>query len=231
VARYAALMTKSNWVFTGESIIMNGGELLDGAHRLRAIIESGITQKLVIVKGVDTEAFKYIDSGAGRNLSDSLYIQQRPYPRLFAAGVNYLAGFLKWNRWTTNGIEIPDRWSTIDKYPELEDIIPLYATSRSEPLMGISRGILIACHVLFHNKDADAAAEFAELLLSDGDLPNGHPIKAYLNWWAAQTKRELRPRDLNAKTGNGLIRTWNAFRGNESVDKLRPPTTAPDISA
>jgi hypothetical protein len=229
VARYAAQMVSKHWVFTGESVILNGDEMLDGAHRCRAIAESGVTIPLVIVSGVDQQAFKYIDSGAGRNLSDSLYIENRPHPRLYAAAVNYLTGFLKYNRWTTLGIEIHDRWKVIDDYTELEDIIPLYAP-RLDLLSGINRGVMIAAHALFGRKNEEQSAEFSELLISETQLPDGHPVKAFHQWWASQLKRDPAPRDLTAKTGNGLIRTWNAYRNQEQLDKLRPPTTAPEIS-
>lgn len=231
VTRYAAQMTSSHWVFTGESVILNDDELLDGSHRLRGVIESGVSLPFVVVKGVDPEAFKYIDSGAGRNLSDSLYIEGRPNPRLYAAGVNYLTGFLKYNRWTTGGFEIHDRWKTIEEYTEIEDIIPLYTPRRGQlvVLSGINRGILIAAHVLFQRKDAEASAEFGELLTSDEECEAGHPVRAYHSWWQAQTIKDPLPKDLAAKTGNGLIRTWNAFRKGEQIDKLRPPTTAPEI--
>jgi len=233
VTRYAMMMTREKWVFTGESVILNGAEVLDGAHRLRAIEQSGVTLQLVIVRGVEREAFKYIDSGASRNLGDSLYIQQRPYPRLFANAVNYLTGFRLYARWTTSGVEVPDRWATIEQYPQIEDIIPLYSGHMPASLSGISRGILIAAHALFQEKDPDAAAEFSELLLSEfEDLEAGNPVRAYHAWWLGVLKKlEVRDvvRDVFAKTGNGLIRTWNSFRKGETVDKLRPPTSAPDI--
>jgi hypothetical protein len=228
VARYASMMNSKHWVFTGESIIFNGEELEDGGHRLRGIVESGATLPFVVVRGVHPQAFKFIDSGAGRNLSDSLYIEGRPHPRLYAAAVNYLTGFLKWNRWTTSGVEIPDRWKTIDEYTELEDIIPLYA-QRLEILVGVNRGVLIAAHALFQRKSEEASAEFGGLLIGEEDLASGHPVKAFQNWWQSQLTKQIQPRDLTAKTGNGLIRSWNAFRKNEQLDKLRPPTTAPEI--
>lgn len=230
VARFAAQMTSRHWVFTGESIIINNGELLDGSHRLRGIVEAGVSIPLVVVNHVDTDAFKYIDSGAGRNLSDSLYIDGRPNPRLYAAGVNYLTGFLKYNRWTTGGFEIHDRWNTIEEYTEIEDIIPLFTPKRGPAaLAGINRGVLIAAQILFQRADEDASAEFGELLTSDEELDPGHPVKAYHHWWQTQVVKDPIPKDLAAKTGNGLIRAWNAFRKNEQMDKLRPPTTAPEI--
>jgi hypothetical protein len=230
VARYAAQMASKHWVFTGESVIINSGELLDGSHRLRGIVEANVSIPLVIVEHVDSEAFKFIDSGAGRSLSDSLYIEGRPNPRLYAAGVNYLTGFLKYNRWTTGGFETHDKWKTIEEYTELEDIIPLYTPKRgSAALVGINRGILIAAHVLFQRANPEASAEFGELLTSDEDLDPGHPVRAFHNWWQVQVVKDPIPKDLAAKTGNGLIRTWNAFRKNEQIDKLRPPTTAPEI--
>ena len=44
IRQYAADMAAGNWAFNGEAIkVSEGGQILDGQHRLRAVIESDVT--------------------------------------------------------------------------------------------------------------------------------------------------------------------------------------------
>jgi len=55
----------------GETIKVNDkGELVDGQHRLHAIIDSGKTFTLPILSGVSSDAFSTLDSGSSRTLAD-----------------------------------------------------------------------------------------------------------------------------------------------------------------
>jgi hypothetical protein len=232
VTRYAMMMTRSKFIFTGESIILNDEEILDGGHRLRAVIQAEVTLPFVIVRGVEVEAFKYIDSGAGRNLADSFFILGLPNHKLYATAINYLAGFSLFNRWTIQGIEIPDRWRIYQEYPELEDIVPRYRQHLE--IQGVSKGLLAAAHMLFHRKDEEQATEFMDLCTSGEAVSAGHPAAAFRAWVEAQWSRiQIQHKhatpDFNAKSGNLLLKAWNLYRQGESVDRLRPPTTAPEI--
>lgn len=72
---YCSQMTKGNWKENGEPIIFSDGNtLLDGKHRLAAIVKSGITQKMLVVTNVDVNYFDTIDTGKIRSASDILSI-------------------------------------------------------------------------------------------------------------------------------------------------------------
>lgn len=73
VDQYADMMTRGQWVFTGDPIRFDpSGRLLDGQHKLSAIAQSGTTQEMVVQRGVPTEAFKVIDAGMARSIGDTL---------------------------------------------------------------------------------------------------------------------------------------------------------------
>lgn len=57
VRRLADAMLSGAWKENGDTIVFNCGRLIDGQHRLAAIIESGVTVKMLIVEGVDADAF------------------------------------------------------------------------------------------------------------------------------------------------------------------------------
>lgn len=75
VNSYANAMRARKWQENGEAIILDdNGNVIDGQHRLSAIVQCGIPQTLLVVSGVSPECFKTIDSGRKRTYSDHLAI-------------------------------------------------------------------------------------------------------------------------------------------------------------
>jgi hypothetical protein len=74
VRLYADMMRNGEWQL-GPTISFNGdGKLLDGQHRLLAIIESGVTVPMIELSGVPDGAQQYMDRGATRTISDCLHM-------------------------------------------------------------------------------------------------------------------------------------------------------------
>ncbi len=71
ISRYYALMMERDlWFFNGETIVFsNNNQLLNGQHRLGGIIESGITQELLFVYGIDPKAFSTYDQPYTRSVA------------------------------------------------------------------------------------------------------------------------------------------------------------------
>lgn len=72
VRRYASDMLTGKWWLNGEAIKTNGVMLLDGQHRLHAIIMSGKTIETVVVDGLETDSAISMDKGAPRTLASWL---------------------------------------------------------------------------------------------------------------------------------------------------------------
>src|SRR3990172_8052075 len=54
VADYARDMTAGHWTLNGEAIkFATDGTVLDGQHRLRAVIDSDVTVQMLVVVGLD----------------------------------------------------------------------------------------------------------------------------------------------------------------------------------
>lgn len=70
VAKYAAEMISGKWLFNGETIKLNGTCVIDGQHRLAAIVKSGVTVECVVIRNLDKMTGVTIDCGKGRTLSD-----------------------------------------------------------------------------------------------------------------------------------------------------------------
>lgn len=68
---YAKQMAEGKWRLTGENIkFAKSGRLIDGQHRLLAVIKSGVTIENGIVRNLDEDIIYYIDQGRMRTPKD-----------------------------------------------------------------------------------------------------------------------------------------------------------------
>ena len=73
VSMYAKDMREGNWKLTHQGIAFNcDGTLLDGQHRLSAIIEAGVPVQMMVARGVERECQIAMDDHAKRNAGDAL---------------------------------------------------------------------------------------------------------------------------------------------------------------
>lgn len=73
VDRYSGDMASEQWLFIADVIRFNTiGELVDGQHRLRSIIQSGASEFQLVARGLEPESFAVFDTGRARSFSDLL---------------------------------------------------------------------------------------------------------------------------------------------------------------
>lgn len=78
VNQYADSLRRGDWQLNGESIKFNEkGEMIDGQHRLSAIIKSGVPMTTLVIFDVPDDV-SVLDRGRNRNLTDSLIIEGMP---------------------------------------------------------------------------------------------------------------------------------------------------------
>jgi len=75
VSAYASDMKSGRWSFCPAPIVFSkAGDLIDGQHRLLAIIESGATPEMLVMRDAPSECRDTIDSGKTRSAADALAI-------------------------------------------------------------------------------------------------------------------------------------------------------------
>jgi hypothetical protein len=76
VEQSAREMADGRWQTTYEAIaVTTDGRLLNGQHRLLAIVRSGVTVPMAIARDVDPEMYRVIDSGLVRQAADRLGVK------------------------------------------------------------------------------------------------------------------------------------------------------------
>jgi len=87
VKGYAEAMKRGEWRLTHQGIATDvNGYLIDGQHRLLAVIEAGMTIPMTLFSGVPESSFSVLDIGKKRNISDLLAI-----PKTHSAIVNRIS--------------------------------------------------------------------------------------------------------------------------------------------
>jgi hypothetical protein len=73
VEKYSLMMRRGDWHLSPEAIVIsNTGKLLNGQHRLSAVVKSGVSVRFLTIRGPSDDVFSVLDRGAVRSTSDAL---------------------------------------------------------------------------------------------------------------------------------------------------------------
>lgn len=217
VEKYRRAMTAREWTITGEAIkFAANGDLLDGQHRLAAVIECGLTIPMLVVKGLPSSAQDVMDTGRARTVGDQLGIGGFPDAALLAAVARavilYRADEMAARRTVTT--------------PEVRELVEgntliAFATARARPISkacDLRPAVAGACVYLLMQVDDVKAAEFFDRMIDGANLPAGSPILALrARLRALRDERTTLPMDALISL---VFRTWNAWRQRRSLTSL-----------
>lgn len=172
VSHLCDAITQGEWYMNGEAIIFSDdGRLLNGQHRLWAIIMAGKGADAMIVRGVDREAFRTLDSGRVRRAGEVLAMDGEKNSNKVAAAVQALLAFVDGGGKFYGGSCSYGRKATpsacqriLERHPGIRDSVRevnrncLYSSQHAATL-----------HYLFSRVDKSVAADFVDVLAV------GHP--------------------------------------------------------
>lgn len=228
VASYARQMREGIWRYNPQdSIVVHAsGRLLNGQHRLWAVVESGVPVDLHLVVTDDDSLFKLMDVGYGRTSGHILSIEGVKNAVTVAAGAKMLYTYdtFGWGaaaNFDTVKVFPQEIEAVLERYPEVHKAASLAVghLRRARQLLG--SGIFIALLVLFSRKDPDAALEFMRDLNSGANLEVDDPVyhlrDILMDARANPRKSNIRYRHKAALA----IKAWNFRRKGKAVAHLR----------
>lgn len=90
----AGVIEQGKWNSDVGSILMTkDGRLIDGQHRLSAVVKSGKAITAMVLFGADPDAIKFVDTGKRRTTGQTLAIMGKKMPAIRLATANLLAHF------------------------------------------------------------------------------------------------------------------------------------------
>jgi hypothetical protein len=95
VTRMATAIKLGQWKMTGDAIRFSTKRLIDGQHRLMAIVAAGHPVTSVVMSDIDDEAFDYIDQGNRRTAADVITSHGIAYAATCSAMYKMITGYEK----------------------------------------------------------------------------------------------------------------------------------------
>lgn len=220
VSAYAEDMAAGDWRWTGDPIrFAADGTLLDGQHRLMAIVQSGVTVPLIVMRGLAREAQEDIDRGVLRRYSDVLALRGETNATHLAALVRKVDNWKRGNRGKDNTkATFAQLNRTLEAHPELRDLVRSSHSIAST--WDLPQSLIGLAWWLFSTIDSEDADFFFARCADGQNMAAGDPIYELRKAVAAtrdNVKGERNQRYLLAIT----IKAWNAYRTGDSVAQLK----------
>lgn len=236
VERIVRDIKAGKWVFDGNPIRFDkDGNIIDGQHRLWAIVKSGKQVQSMVVRGLDNEAKMTIDTGKARNISDIFHFHGYVNSSVLASVCRLAIGYRETDgnmwRWATQNSH--KRLSTQELLKEAKANALAIAAVQSTISMPMTRKIMgvgmtaFAYYLLTISCNDKYLVDNFFLGVEKGvNLPVDSPILLLRN---TLTIRDTYLHAAEKQGGNKsmayklaiIIKAWNAYRSNKSFTKLR----------
>jgi hypothetical protein len=224
VLEYARQMKDGSWLEdTGEPIIIaDEGTIIDGQHRLYAIIESGCSYNFLVVEGININVFPVIDTGIKRTPGDALYINGVSNSVNIAKGIRTYYNY-KMSRMAINStapisnLELIRQYNKRPKYWEgCYDMAAKWY--RQSHLLSV--GEYIGLFAYLDEIDSSDSYNFLSKFAEGTDLGKGNPIFV-LREKFTQVKMSPTLTLTPVIKSAFIFKSWNAYREGRSIAVLR----------
>ena len=223
VGLYSRDMRNGDWRFVGDPIrIATDGTLLDGQHRLRAICDSGTTQRFAVITGLEKKDQDVMDRGRKRTVGDILHIHGESNHNVLAASLRYVWAM---EQNTGFGNELSNKpptssqlLSVLERHPSIRQSVQPGVTAHR--CIKIPPSILVFRHYQFGLIDADDRDHFYDRLTKQDFNGSDDPIsQLYCRIMedAANKQKKFQPLTKHAL----LVKAWNYYRSGRTVSFLR----------
>lgn len=221
VAQMAEAMRRGEWLLNGETIkVADDGTLLDGQHRLQAVVDSGVEIESMVMRDLPVAVQDTVDTGRRRRLADILAIEGKSDSHALGAALSMLYRLRTGKRIDYSHAGAPSPKQALDLLaaePRIEDSVKV--ARRVTKAVGGPIGVFAALHRIFDDLDPVPTKDFYEGLIEGADLSKGDPLLSLRN----QLARPRRDRNYS-QTPNTIaaltIKAFNLRRAGRSVEVL-----------
>lgn len=223
VTAMAGDMLAGRWKFDGAPIRFDQhGHLIDGQHRLSAVIESNTSQEFLVIDGISAEAQIIMDSGAKRTAADQFHMTQHSNSTARAAAIRLLLrvadGSILGNNRAVTTMEVVGFNNTHQHEMDLALSLSLPTRRMVQSTMAVST----SAAYLALNSRLEAARDFFGAVTSGANLPPGSPILALIQGINGRKARQVKMSQCEELYY--WVQAFNKWRGGKSLLKLQLPT-------
>lgn len=230
VRRWATEMQAGRWDPDASDIKFDAnGMLIDGQHRLSACVRSEVPMGTLIRTGLNPDTQRRVDVGIKRNTADTFKMEGIPWATNTAAGILLR---IRYEEGESRGLKVtskirpdvsPDRALDYLRDHPMHEKMQLPADRMYRIGPGIARTVWFAAMAMFGESDEEDARRFSEAFLSGEWGGPGSPIQALVRFLSQARTPGIpgfRSSHVNERHLLALVKAWNAWRMNQSLDRL-----------
>lgn len=220
IALYAADMKAGHWPRTGATICFSrSGRLLDGQNRLQAIVDSGITVRMLAVWDLDDDIFDVIDGGARRTASDVLVIEgyEGWVAACGAAAARIALNMM--NRCLPYAMNFSPQSIRrfVNDHPDLMSSVEFIETVPRRPAP-LPHSAAAALHFFMAKRDSDLADLLMTQLYRGDNMTADDMVLRLRNNLLGKVQHKAMSTSSDFTNGMAaVIRAWNARRAGRSI--------------
>lgn len=210
-----------NWTINGETIkVSRTNVLLDGQHRLAAVVETGRPIWTAVVRGLPDAAMSTIDTGRSRPMSQIVSLAGFSNANHRSAVARIVMAFNA-GRTSTHGVNIsPTDMLTYLHDEPLDAAVAMVAAATAARTPGSSTVLAAAWHICAQLDRESADIFFVEQVMNTIGLTAMSPARALRSRLASFQENST---TAKADQLRFMFAAWNAFRGGRGVSHLQSP--------
>lgn len=215
------------FIENGETIVFDTkGQLKDGQHRLLAIVKSGMSYHIPVVRGVEPKSMATFDTGKNRTAADVLTINGFKYGAAISSFSQSVNKFLHNSRksgrsYAANRFESLTNQQVLDycteNYDWIKDLVKtsILLSDKSKPRVLTSSQIALISYIIGGETPSDKVYSFIKNLI--GIIRSENTATSYIYTKLYNSKVNKEP--LNFYWVLGMtIKSWNYYiDGNPAV--------------
>lgn len=219
--RYAETIKRGAWLVNGEGLIFSSSNrLLDGQHRLHAIVMAGIAVEMLVVLGVENEnmAFDTLNSGVRRSNSDRIGGRGEKYHQILASSLTWLYRYKHGPSTAlgTRSVEPDELSNLLERHGGIRSWLPMALQLKTQA--GFQASIMACLLYAAARQYPDQANQFYEQCLDGVNLTKSHP--SY--WLRSRVTQQSRLSRITPVIIFALaIKAWNAHVEGMDLHVLR----------
>ena len=209
------------------------GNLLDGQHRLKAVVETGIPVYMTIIFGQDPDDFDLTNTGHAMTISEFAKTNEKELGGKVQTVMYSAASVVKhlMDEKSPRGHQIPKRKLKQFIKENLETFEFMSSQKRGKPAYMYNKSILNAIEFLLYTKETEenkkkVALFFNNLWNMRTDSTISPVEKAYATWIGNQPHTGV---SGEISTIIGTYCAWKAFKAGKRIQKLRTDCTLSDF--
>lgn len=219
VERISRDIKGGRWEFNGEAIVVSkDGQLNDGQHRLRAVVETGMPIRTVMVIGPERASRMTLDTGIARTVGHFLKMEGYHDTNALGSVANLVWQYRERQQIGQGGSTRPTKAEALLalKYYGQDLTDSLSFVSRNGVGAICSKSILAFAHwAIWRSAGRHAADDFLEKLIDGTELKKDNPVL-----YCRNRLIEMRGSARVGEKAELILRAWNMYRRGDRAVRI-----------